>query len=236
MSVARQIPVEENAGLDLLNDFATLIASGELRDVLSEAVHFISGTAKCDSCFLYVAEGDELVLRASKNAHPKAAGRLKLKSVEGVADLAEQYCLPVAIERGAFRDPRCLPFKVLPDEQFESFLSVPLISRGRFIGVINLRNRDAHVYGKHELRLISTMGVLLGAEVELVRLASENSQLSKQLKSRKLVERAKGILQQELKISEQVAYTMLQQQSQGRRKPMSEIADAIVLASLVKNG
>ena len=53
---------------------------------------------------------------------------------------------------------------------------------------------------------------------------------------RKLVERAKGILQSELRISEPEAYLMLQRQSQQRRRPMKEIAEAIVLSHAIKHG
>jgi hypothetical protein len=57
---------------------------------------------------------------------------------------------------------------------------------------------------------------LFGAEIEMARLESENSPLSQKLAARKLLERAKGILQRELKISEEDAYLTLQQES---RKP-----------------
>ena len=54
------------------------------------------------------------------------------------------------------------------------------------------------------------------------------------LESRKLVERAKGILQQEAGISESEAYSRLQLQSRRLRKPMKEIARAIILMSELK--
>ena len=76
----------------------------------------------------------------------------------------------------------------------------------------------------------------MGAEIEMARLESENSQLSEQLETRKLVERAKAILQRDLRIAEPEAYKILQRQSQQRRKSMKEIADAIVLSDAVKQG
>jgi hypothetical protein len=58
----------------------------------------------------------------------------------------------------------------------------------------------------------------------------ENVGLSDQLETRKLVERAKGILQRELTINEEESYQMLQRESQQRRKSMKEVAEAIILA------
>ena len=77
---------------------------------------------------------------------------------------------------------------------------------------------------------MTTIGFLVGAEIEMARLESENSQLAGRLETRKLVERAKGILQRDLNISEEQAYVMLQRESQQRRRSMKEIADAIILS------
>jgi AmiR/NasT family two-component response regulator len=74
----------------------------------------------------------------------------------------------------------------------------------------------------------------VGAEMEMARLENANSQLSEQLNTRKAVERAKGILQRDLRLSEEKAYLTLQSQSRQRRKPMREIAEAIVLSDEVK--
>ena len=63
---------------------------------------------------------------------------------------------------------------------------------------------------------------------------SENLELSNRLESRKLVERAKGILQRELKLSEEGAYRTMQRESQQRRKSMKEISEAIILSDDLK--
>ena len=45
--------------------------------------------------------------------------------------------------------------------------------RGRLVGVINLQNRKPHNYNKREITLISTVGALAGAEIEMARLQDE---------------------------------------------------------------
>lgn len=67
------------------------------------------------------------------------------------------------------------------------------------------------------------------------QLESERSALSDRLETRKLVERAKGILQRELMITEEEAYRTLRRESQDRRKSMKEIAEAIVLNDEMKH-
>jgi uroporphyrinogen-III synthase len=109
-----------------------------------------------------------------------------------------------------------------------------VLSRDKLVGVINLQQRRPHNYSQHEIHLISTIGFLVGAEIEMARLKGENSELSEQLETRKVIERAKGILQRDLQLSEQEAYVTLQRQSRQRRKSMKEIAEAIVLSDDVK--
>ena len=82
--------------------------------------------------------------------------------------------------------------------------------------------------------MISAVGFLVGAEIELARLEEANFTLAEQLQTRKLVERAKGILQRDLGLSEEQAYLALQRQSRQKRRPMKEIAEAIVLSDDVR--
>src|SRR5260370_10200578 len=165
-----------------------------LEQVLAEVVDFTTSVLKSDSCFVYVLEDDELVMRASKNPPPEAVNRLKLKMGQGITGWVAEHGRPVAVNENAARDPRFQLFNDLPEDRFEAFLSVPLLSRGKLVGVINLQHRDAHRYSDRQIRLLSAVGLLVGAEIELARLDSENSQLSARLDTRKVVERAKGIM------------------------------------------
>jgi len=76
----------------------------------------------------------------------------------------------------------------------------------------------------------ATRTCLVGAEIEMARLETENTELSEQLETRKIVDRAKGILQRDLGVTEEEAYLTIQRQSRQRRKTKKEIAEAIVLA------
>jgi response regulator NasT len=65
---------------------------------------------------------------------------------------------------------------------------------------------------------------------EFVSLRKQNEDLRRALEARKTIERAKGILMKKEGLSESEAFQMLQRKSMETRKPMSEIAEAIVLA------
>src|SRR6267154_3360380 len=225
----------EDSNVDLLHEIGVRLATAdEFHEVLDRVVEFASALVKCDSCLVYVLEGEHLVLRASKNPHPEVVDRLKLRVGQGITGWVAEHLEPVAIPEEAAHDPRFQFFHELPEDSYEAFLSVPLMCRGRVVGVINLQHRQHHVYRRREIRLISAIGFLVGAEIELARLEEANSSLTEQLETRKIVERAKGILQRELGLSEEEAYLALQRQSRQKRKAMKEIAEAIVLSDEVK--
>jgi uroporphyrinogen-III synthase len=231
------LPPKPDAEFDFVLKVAGRIAAADpLDEVLDQIVEFVAGLVKCDSCFIYALENNELVLRASLNPHPEIVGRIKLQLGQGLTGWVAENLEPVALSRKAFQDPRFRVFNELPEDRYEAFLSVPVLSRGKLVGVINLQHRAPHVHSQREVRLVSMLGFLVGAEMEMARLESEAALLSEKLESRKAIERAKGILQRELGIAEEDAYITLQKQSRQRRKSMKEVAEALILSEELKRG
>src|SRR5437660_9605220 len=225
----------EDSHVDALHEIGVRLANADgFHDVLARVVEFASGLVKCDSCLVYVLEGEELVLRASKNPHLEVVDRLKLRVGQGITGWVAEHREPVAVSQNASQDPRFQWFHELPEDAYEAFLSVPVLSRGRVVGVINLQHREPHTYTARQIRLISMIGFLVGAELEMARLEVENSQLVQKLETRKLMERAKGILQRDLGLDEEQAYLTLQRQARQKRKTLKEIAEAVVLGEEIR--
>jgi uroporphyrinogen-III synthase len=202
--------------------------------VLDRIVAFITSIIPCDSCFIYVLEGEQLVLRASKNPHADLIDHLGVKVGQGVTGWVAQHRKPVALASNASNDARFQPFKSLPEDHFEAMLCTPILCAGRVVGVINLQHRLSYHHSVEEVRLLSTVGFLVGAEVERARLEMENAELSGRLETRKIVDRAKGILQRDMHMTEDQAYQTMQRESRQRRKTMREIAEAILLTEDMK--
>ena len=224
------------------SDIALLVRLGRrialaapMDEILSEAVQFVADSVSCDSCAAYVSEGEDLVLRAWNSPHPETAQRVKIKSALGIAGWAGGDRESVVATRGAHADPRVRVFLNEPlEDRFESFLSVPMMSGARLVGAINVQSREHHSYSEREIGLIATLAFLVGAEVERTRLENENLALVDRLETRKIVERAKGILQRDLQLNEEDAYLTLQRESRQRRKSMKEVAEAIILSDDLK--
>jgi signal transduction protein with GAF and PtsI domain len=221
---------DQHQDIEVLHEIGERIAASDpLATVLKLVVEFAATVVKCDSCFLYVLEGNELILRASRNPHAEVVNRLTLRMGQGITGWVAEHKKPVAIGSRASSDPRFQSFHDLPEDRFEAFLSVPILCRDKLVGVINLQHRDPHAHSQHEIRLVSTIGFLVGPEIELVRLEAQDSKSSELSEARKLVKSAQEILRRNLGIAEEDAFLVLQRESRERRKSMKEIAEAILI-------
>ncbi|HEY1648766.1 MAG TPA: ANTAR domain-containing protein [Terracidiphilus sp.] len=223
--------------IDLLHEIGSrMAATDSSHEVLTRIIDMMTVAVRCDSCFIYVLEKDKLVLRASKNPHSDVVDLLEMDMGQGLTGWVAKHRQTVTLPSKAWTDARFAKFENLPEDRFEAFLAVPILCRGRLVGVINLQHRESHHHSQREIRLITLIGYLVGAEIELARMEFEKSQLASQLENRKLMERAKGLLQRELSIDEETAYLMLQKQSRQKRKSLREIAEAVILIEDLKRG
>src|SRR5258706_755156 len=132
----------EDSNVDLLHEIGVRLATAdEFHDVLTRVVEFASALVKCDSCLIYVLEGEELVLRASKNPHPGVVDRLRLRVGQGITGWVAEHREPVAVARNAAADPRFRYFGELPEDRFEAFLFHALLFCRQVVVRTNLQPR-----------------------------------------------------------------------------------------------
>jgi signal transduction protein with GAF and PtsI domain len=224
----------------LLHRISNIVSSElSLDEMLGEVVGLTVQVTECDACLVYLLDRDtdEVVLRASQVPHAAALGTLRMKVGEGVTGWVAEHKSVVALSSNAAADARFKRFQALVEDTYEAFLSVPLVSGGDVIGVINVHHRDKHNHTGEEISLLTFIGEQMGGAVSKsglsetnARLLEETLEMKRQLETRKLVERAKGILQQRYNLSEEEAYLRLRNESRRLRRPMKELAEAIILA------
>lgn len=78
--------------------------------------------------------------------------------------------------------------------------------------------------------ILPTIEVVLARADEMTTLEKEVGSLKETLETRKLVEKAKGILMESFGLSEAAAFRKIQKLSMDKRKPIKDVADAIILA------
>ena len=156
-----------------------------LKDVLNEIIDLVSDVTKGDSCLLYLLDPtrEELVLRASKNPHPRIIGRIKVRLGEGITGWVAQERQPVAIQKDASNDPRFKLFHNLPEDRYQAFLSVPVITKNEVIGVINVQHRRPHRHSTSGKTLLMNIANQVGAAIENARLYQEARRKAVQLET-----------------------------------------------------
>jgi len=183
-----------------------------------------------------VRDGAELALWVWKHLDQEEPGHTKLSLGMGPTALLAKHRVPIAISSNSQKQPAARIFDQWSTDPGETFVSIPLLARRKLVGLINLQRHRARRYSIREVKLLSSVGVLLGADIGISRVESQNSDLLMELETRKLVERGKGILQRNHGLSEEQAYLTLQRYSRQKRKPMREIAQAIILGDECKRG
>jgi uroporphyrinogen-III synthase len=208
-------------------------------EMLGEVIGLTVQASDCDACLVYLIDhsSDEIVLRASQVPHANDLGNLRIKIGEGITGWVAEHKSVVALPSNAASDARFKRYQTLVEDTYQAFLSVPIVSGGELIGVINVHHRGTHDHSSEEISTLIFIGEQLGVtisksllEEENARLLEETQEMKRELETRKLMERAKGILQQNHNITEEEAYLRLRNQSRRLRRPIRELAEAIILA------
>jgi len=137
-----------------------------------------------------------------------AVGLPEMDGLSAAAQILEAHPLPIII--------------------LSSHLDPDLIQRAKEAGVMAYLAKPFR-----EEDLLPAIELAVSRFEEFMALRKENEDLKRTLDGRKLIERAKGVLMEREKISEQQAFTQIQRASMNTRRPMAEIAEAILLSEEV---
>jgi len=222
---------EKQVQIGILKQISETISyNWNLEQILASIIEIVSDYAKSDSCFIYLTDGDRIILKASQNPHKAALGKIAMKIGEGITGWAAEHKKKVVINSRAYKDKRFKFFNMLPEDRFEAFVSMPIIFKDKTAGVINVQHIKAKKYDKDMIAFLEIIAKQVGGAIENARLISETDLLKEALETRKLVEKAKGILMKNYNLPEMEAQKLLNKKSMDKRKSLKEIAEAIILS------
>jgi GAF domain-containing protein len=151
-----------------------------------------------------------------------------LKLGEGVVGYVAEQKKPLAI-LDVLKEPRYKEKALARKEGLVSMLSVPLTVKDKVIGVINIYTSYPHEFTETERAVLTMVANQAAICIENTELMVQTKVIQEELETRKLVERAKGILMKHHSLSEEEAFKRIRKASMDSRKTMREIADAILL-------
>jgi AmiR/NasT family two-component response regulator len=115
--------------------------------------------------------------------------------------------------------------KIAPVLLLTAYSDRELVDRAKEAGVVNYIVKPFR-----EGELLPAIEIAMARYQEFLKMDEEISDLKETLETRKLVERAKGVLMDSQGLKEAEAFRKIQQLSMNTRKSMKEIAQALLLA------
>lgn len=206
-----------------------------LEDILKLIVSVTAQTMKSKICSLMLLnEKNELVIRATQTVSEKYMKKPPIRLGEGISGRVVQENKPIAIY-DVQKEPGYKYKEIARQEGIVSYLCVPMSANGKVIGVLNLYSSEPHKYTRSEEELLVSVAAQAALVIQNTELMVKTKVIQEELETRKVVERAKGILMKERKLDESEAYRLLQKYSMDNRKSMREVSEAIVLSHDMKS-
>ena len=108
-------------------------------------------------------------------------------------------------------------------------IAVPMVVKDKAIGVINVYTKQPHHFSEEETNVLQMVANQAAVAVENTKLMEEALKAKEALETRKLVERAKGILMKMNNLTEDAAHRLIHKKSMDTCKSMKEISESILL-------
>ena len=100
--------------------------------------------------------------------------RPRMRPGEGITGSAAAARAPVMIELQAHLDPRFKNFPNLPEDEYESILAVPILTRdGTLEGALNVRTREPRAFVDDEVELLLAIAAQVAQSIEHAKLYAE---------------------------------------------------------------
>lgn len=216
--------------IGLLSDIV-VFSQYDFGEFLKKLITIIAKICPADSCLIYFydEQNKNLILLGSKKPHNQDLKDIVMKEGEGITGWVAKHHKTVVIEKNAYLDERFKYFEQLPEDKYESFLSVPIINEKGIAGVINLQNKNPHIFTKQEIKTLEALVKIIASAFAKIALERKLNKLQNQLEERKVVEKAKGIIMRVKNINEEEAFSFMRKEAMNKRKSIKEIADAILL-------
>lgn len=215
-----------------LSEISQAISSDRyLDDILKLIVTVTANVMDSKICSLWILDEKEkaLKIRATQTMSEEYLKERSLSLGEGVVGYVAEQKRPMFI-LDVLKEPRYKEKELARKEGLVSMLSVPLTVKDRVIGVINCYTSYPHEFTETEQAVLTTVANQAAICIENTELMVKTKVIQEELETRKLLEKAKGILMKRHDLSEEEAFKRIRKASMDSRKTMREIADAILLA------
>ncbi|MFH1479506.1 MAG: GAF domain-containing protein [Candidatus Omnitrophota bacterium] len=206
-----------------------------LEDILKLIVTVTAEVMNSRICTLMLLDEkkEHLSIRATQSISEEYIGKDPLKKGEGLVWKVVAANKPLVVE-DILKDPEYKYKNIAQKEGLASLLCVPLAVKNKVIGALNCYTSKPHKFSKTEISVLTSVANQAAIAIENTELMVKTRVIQEELETRKVVEKAKGILMKEEGLTEEDAFRKIQKFSMDRRKPMKDVAEAIVMTHEMK--
>jgi phosphotransferase system enzyme I (PtsP) len=155
--------------LEALHSIMTEVNSGrDLGATLDILVRSVQKTLVTRVCSVYLLDRSigRYVLMASQGLDPAAVGRVSLSPQEGLVGLVAQRAETVNLDN-ANAHPRYHYIPETREEQYESFLGVPVIHQAQVLGVLVVQQPERRRFSAEDEAFMITLSAQLAPVIAL---------------------------------------------------------------------
>ncbi len=214
----------------LINITQMMATEKNVDEILKIIVHLIAEVMEYKICsvMLYDEEKQELIIKATQSLSNEYRNKPNLKIGQSLSGRAVKEKRPIsAID--VTKEPSYKYPEIARREGLKSMLAVPMIYKTKTTGVINVYTVTEHIFTEDEIKMLTSVANLAAVAIGNAKLEEETIKVKDALETRKIIERAKGILMKFNNMTEEEAYTTMRKKAMDLCKPLKEIAEAIIL-------
>jgi two-component system, response regulator PdtaR len=205
-----------------------------LEDLFKLIVMVTAKVTGVEICSLWLVDENEnppvIRLRATQAIDREYVKDRVLRLHEGVVGYVVSTQRPLVIEDVLAND-RFKEKEMAAKLGLVSMVGVPLQGReDKVMGVLNCFTAKPHVFSATDINMLAAVASQAAVAIHNTELIIKTRVIEQELKSRKIIERAKEILMKRRQMSGEDAYRWIQKRSMDARKTMLDIAEAVVLS------
>jgi signal transduction histidine kinase len=127
-------------------------------------------------------EPDVLYYRTQRGFSSKKIEEVRIRVGDGIAGGVAKTGEPMLLE-DISKDSRTVYLDIIDAENLKGFVSIPLKSKDKVVGVMNIASREPGQFGAEDLSLLSSIGHYLGTAIEQASLYARLSRIGERYRA-----------------------------------------------------
>lgn len=151
-----------NKAMEILQELRTVSEGNDALEVkLNKIVKMIAEQMSADAAACYITiGGNRLVLFAAHQMNPEALNKVVFRFGEGLTGDVAQNSRTLSVA-DAWSHPKFVHKPEIGEDNYKSYIGVPLIRWHRSIGVLALQSKEIHEYSAMDVEILETVAMVL---------------------------------------------------------------------------